>query len=111
MLSDPLFLIALGGMVLAVVVLAFAMGRRPAKTVEDLPDAVPSTPFEDDLARILRFACPECGTVLRQEAHLSTPQRPDWGDSHAQSGSQPGQALCPQCGTLVEITHSKLQEK
>ncbi len=99
---DALFLIAIGGMVLAVLVIAVFF--RPAETdnAEDLPAAIAAVAFEDDLALLRRHACPDCGAVLRQEVFLHDPGQPRQ-TAQEEIGLPPGPARCPSCGMHLNI--------
>jgi uncharacterized protein with PIN domain len=51
---------------------------------------------------LLRYRCPRCDQVLRQEAAL-TSEAPRATVSRAESGYRAGAAVCPACGELVQI--------
>lgn len=99
---DPTFLVALGGMVLAVAVAAIFMRRSPSAAAEAAARAVVETVFADGQAQLLRYHCPHCGQVLRQEAVLAA-EAPHTALSRAESGCAAGAAVCPACGEPVHI--------
>ncbi len=99
---DPIFLVALGGMVLAVAVAAIFMRRHAHDAAGDTADAAVESVFADGQAQLLRYHCPHCGQVLRQEAFLAA-EAPRTRLSRAESGYAAGAAVCPACGEPVQI--------
>jgi predicted RNA-binding Zn-ribbon protein involved in translation (DUF1610 family) len=107
---DPLFLIAIAGMVLAVVVIAIFFRPTKDDNAEDLPAAVSVLIFEDDHALLRRHSCPECGAVLRQEATLQRPGRPHQA-ARAETGLSPGRTTCPACGAYLNISAEEINSE
>lgn len=99
---DPLFLIAIGGMVLAVVVIAVFMGRDKHASEVDSQPAKAELTYKDDQAQLQRYFCPECGQLLRQEVQLSTP-KPHRQTAKTESGFSTGDVVCPKCGSKIRI--------
>jgi hypothetical protein len=99
---DTIFLISLGGMVLAIAVVAIFMRRKADDTAEQAERARVETVFADDGAKLLRYHCPHCAQVLRQEAVLAA-RTPHSALSRAESGHPAGVLECPACGQSVVI--------
>ena len=100
---DPLFLIAVGGMVFAVIAVALFMRRSSSEMEADLKPARKESVFQDDHALVCRYYCPDCGQLLRQEVELTTP-KPRQQTVTAESGYTKGSAVCPECGTRIKLS-------
>ncbi|MCB2214180.1 hypothetical protein KQH50_02175 [bacterium] len=105
---DNILLISLGGMVLAVAVVAIFMRRKPEEAAEGAELAKVETVFADKQAKLLRYRCPHCAEVLRQEAILAA-RNPRAALSRAESGYPSGATVCPACGQSAEIISEDIQ--
>lgn len=99
---DPLFLIAVGGMVLAVIAIALFVRRSSSEVEADLNPARIESVYQDEHALVCRYYCPDCGQLMRQEVELSTP-RPRQQILTAESGYTKGSAVCPECNCQFRL--------
>lgn len=108
-LNPTLLVLSIAGMMLAVGVLAISMRRHPSDGASDVAEARVETLSPDRQATFLRYYCPACGHLLRQEVSLLSTQ-PRQPSSRATSGYPRGETVCPACGMTVRIDPGEAPE-